>query len=225
LCIQDNGEREALRGRYFMVVWGYQGPGNAPRDSHTFAAFYNGDNLAEGNVNPATISWLPVTGVVRLFRVDPGRNLSLAQTLTRACQQGKRVSSWGPYEITAGLYRRALARIALLKSGKIAYHGLGHRPGAMNCIQAVGGITDTAFHPRTSWGFTASEVVVRHLHPFLISGKRISKSVANFARLLQMSKVKNAEAVRDLYEAFQSLRDVSHCSSTPPRPDFGHVGR
>jgi len=176
---QDDSDREALRGRYFMVVWGYQGPRNAPRESHTFAAFYNGDELAEGNVSPATISWLPVTGVVRLFQVAPGRNLSLAQTLTRACQQGKRIAAWGPYEVTGGLYRRALARIALLESGEIAYQGLGRRPGAMNCIQAVGDITGTAFHPGTSWGFTASEVVVRHLHPFLIAGKQMSKSLAN----------------------------------------------
>jgi len=39
-----------LRGRYFLMVWGYQGPGNAPKDSHSFAAFYDGDDLADGRV-------------------------------------------------------------------------------------------------------------------------------------------------------------------------------
>ena len=42
LAQSDKSEGEGLRGRYYMVVWAYQGADNAPRDSHTFAAFYNG---------------------------------------------------------------------------------------------------------------------------------------------------------------------------------------
>jgi hypothetical protein len=51
---------EDLRGRYFVVIWAYQG--HAPTDSHSFASFYNGDDLADGRVTPATISWLPADG-------------------------------------------------------------------------------------------------------------------------------------------------------------------
>jgi hypothetical protein len=162
-----------------MVVWGYQGPGNAPRESHTFATFYNGDDFADGRVAPATISWLPATGVVRPFAVKSGRNFSLAQTLVMACRAGKQVASWGPYEITFGLYRRAVARIRLLKSGRVAYSQLSLHPGTMNCIEAAGDLTETPFRPRISWGFAGSEAVVRHLSPYLKNGGRINKSVAN----------------------------------------------
>jgi hypothetical protein len=54
---------------------------NKPRDSHTFASFYGGDDLADGSVKSATISWLPESGVVHLLRVGRGRNFLLAQTL------------------------------------------------------------------------------------------------------------------------------------------------
>ena len=38
----------SLQHRYFLVVWGYQGAGNLPRDSHTFLTVYRGDDLVEG---------------------------------------------------------------------------------------------------------------------------------------------------------------------------------
>ena len=175
---QSESEHEGLRGRYFMVVWAYQGPGNAPRDSHTFVTFYDGDDLANSHVKPATISWFPATGVVRPFGVERGHNFSLAQTLAMACRGGKQLESWGPYEITFGLYRRALARISLLKSGKVSYSLMSLRPGTMNCIEAAGDITETPFRPGLSWGFAASEAVVRHFSSFLKNGKRISGAVA-----------------------------------------------
>jgi hypothetical protein len=95
-----------------------------------------------------------------------------------ACRSGKQLKWWGPYEITLGLYRWALARISLLKSGKVSYSLMSLRPGTMNCIEAAGDITDTPFRPGLSWGFAASAAVVRHLSPFFKNGKRISGSVA-----------------------------------------------
>ena len=168
-----------LRGRYFLVVWSYEGIGNLPRASHTFATFYDGGNLAAGRAAPATISWLSETGVVHLFGTRRGRNFSLAQTLAIACQAGKRVAALGPYEITTGLYRRALARIRSLDSGRVTYSGLGFGPGAMNCIRAVGDITETPLHPGPVWGFAASRAVVRHLRPFFKNGGRINQTVAH----------------------------------------------
>jgi hypothetical protein len=89
----------ALQGRYFLVVWGYQGQDNDVVKSHTFAGFYRGDDLANGDLNPATISWMPSTGIIHLFGAEKGRNFSLAQTLDMACRAGREVKSWGPYEI------------------------------------------------------------------------------------------------------------------------------
>ena len=167
---------EDLRGRYFVVIWAYQG--HAPTDSHSFASFYNGDDLADGRVTPATISWLSATGDVHPLQVEEGRNFSLTETLAMACQGGKRVANWGPYEISADLYRRALARIELLRSGQVAFSAVGSRPGAMNCIQAAGDLGHSPFRPGSSWGLAASEAIVRHLHRFFKNGGQPNYTIA-----------------------------------------------
>jgi hypothetical protein len=168
----------SLQNRYFLVVWGYQGEGNPPRESHTFLTVYRGDDLAEGRVAPATISWFPAGGVIHLVGVERGRNFSLRQTLAIACKGRKHVATWGPYEIPSALYRRALARIKLLQSGRMAYSALSLRPASMNCIEAAGDITNKRFHPFMSWGHQASKAVVRHLSPFFKDRGRMNQSVA-----------------------------------------------
>jgi hypothetical protein len=171
-------EVESLRNRYFVVVWGYEGDGNAPRDSHTFATFYKGDDLAERRVRPATISWLSATAAVPMLGASEGRNFSLTETLAMACRDRKRVARWGPYETSFDLYQRALARIRLLTSGRVAYSALALRPGTMNCIKAAGDITDAPFNPGISWGFAASKATVRHFSPFFKNGERLNTTVA-----------------------------------------------
>ena len=167
-----------LKGHYFLVVWGYQGQDNDVAQAHTFASFYSGDDLALGHVKPATISWLPSTGVVRLFGAERGRNFSLAQTMGMACRAGREVKSWGPYEIRPELYRRALRRIRLLNSGRIAYSMIDILPGTMNCIDAAGDITRTPLDTGMSWGFAATIEVVRHLSPYFKNNGRVVKAVA-----------------------------------------------
>jgi hypothetical protein len=166
-----------LQNRYFLVVWGYQATGNPPRESHTFLSVYRGNDLAKGRVAPATISWFPAAGMIHLVGVERGRNVSLGQTLTIACHGRKHVASWGPYEIPSALYQRALARIKLLHSGRVAFSALSLRPGSMNCIEAAGDITNKPFH-FMSWGHQGSRAVVRHLSPFFKDGGRINLTVA-----------------------------------------------
>ena len=174
----DFKHNAALQGRYFLVVWGYQGQDNDVVKAHTFAGFYSGGDLARGNFNPATISWLPTTGIVNLFGSEKGRNFSLTQTLSMACRFGGEIKSWGPYEIRPELYRRALRRIKLLNSGRIAYSMIDILPGTMNCIDAAGDITRTPLDTRMSWGFAASSEVVRHLSPYFKNNGRVVKAVA-----------------------------------------------
>jgi hypothetical protein len=193
----ESKQREARRGHYFVVVWGYQGPGNMPKDSHTFASFYDGDDLAEDPMKVATISWMPDSGFIHLLRIERGRNFSLAQTLAVACQARKQLKSWGPYEITPDLYRRALARIKLLDSGKVSFSALPRRPDTMNCFKAAGDITNTSFRPGMVWGFRASEAVVRHFSPFFKGEAQIGEGVA---RLVIGTRCQGKEA---------SLREVS----------------
>jgi len=168
----------SLQNRYFLVVWGYQGAGNLPRESHTFLSVYRGDDLASGRVAPATISWFPADRGVQLVGVERGHNFSLHQTLAMACQGRKHVAVWGPYEILPALYQRVLARIKLLESGRTDFSALSLRPGSMNCIEAAGDITNKPFHPLMSWGHQASKAVVRHLSPFFKDGGRINGTVA-----------------------------------------------
>lgn len=166
-----------LQGRYFLIVWGFQGQDNDVVEAHTFASFYSGDELARGNASPATISWLPTSGIVNLFGSEKGRNFSLTQTLEMACRTGREVKRWGPYEIRAELYQRALRRIKLLNSGRIAYSMIDILPGTMNCIDAAGDITRKPLDTGLSWGFMASAEVVRHLSPYFKNGRRVVKDL------------------------------------------------
>lgn len=158
--------RSALTGRYFLVVWGLQGPDNDVVDSHTFVSFYRGDELDKGIVKPATISWLPATGVVQLFGSEKGHNFTLAQTLRMACRPGRLLKSWGPYEIKPALFQRALRRIRRLQSGRIQYSMIDTDPGTINCIDAAGDLTPIPFDSGIAWGFVASDAVVQHLSPY-----------------------------------------------------------
>lgn len=162
--------RAALRGHYFLVVWGYQGPDNDVVHSHTFASFYSGNDLAKRIIKPATISWLPATGVVQPFGSERGHNFTLAQTLGMACRSGRDVKSWGPYEIKPALYRRALRRIRLLKSGRVQYSMIDTQAGTLNCIDAAGDLTPVPLDSGIAWGFVASDEVVRHLSPYFERG-------------------------------------------------------
>lgn len=161
---------QSLRGRYFAVIFGYQGTPNRAVDSHTFAAFLTGEDLERGDVyDPATISWLPRTGVVRPLRKEPGRNFSLSETIDIARRNRYEVRAFGPYEITADLYRRALRQIRFLESGAVEYKMIpGPLAGnAINCIMAVsqiGGSLKTG----AEWGFDASALVTQHLSPWMI---------------------------------------------------------
>src|SRR4051794_38100 len=67
-------EKPSLSGRYFLVVWSYQGPDDDVVHAHTFVSFYDGNDLAKGVVRPATISWLPASGTVHLFGAEKGHN-------------------------------------------------------------------------------------------------------------------------------------------------------
>jgi hypothetical protein len=173
---------QSLSGRYFLVVWSYQGPDDDIVHAHTFASFYNGNDLARGVVHPATISWLPASGVVHLFGDEKGRNFSLASTLHMACQAGRSVDHWGPFEIKHGLYLRAQRRIALLQSGRFRYEMLPSSPNAMNCIKAAGDITPDPLHTGILWGVAAGAAVTHHLSPYFVGGSHETIEIPGILR-------------------------------------------
>ena len=175
---QAAGKQTALRGHYFLVVWGYQGETNDVVQSHTFASFYNGEDLAHGIIKPTTISWLPASHIVQPFGVEKGHNFTLQQTLQMACQSGREVRFMGPYEIKPALFQRALKRIELLKSGRIRYSMFDTAHGTMNCIDAAGDLTPTPLDTGISWGFVASAKVVRHLSPYFVRSRKTIGALA-----------------------------------------------
>jgi hypothetical protein len=153
---------QSLHGRYFVVVWGYEGQPNVPENSHTFATFYRGDDLALGQAGLATISWIPPTGIVRPGVVERGKNFSLGETLALATRHHYRVAAFGPYEISAETYSNSLARIRLLNSGKVLYAMINGPGNTMNCIEAAGSVGEP-IHAGFSYGFAASQEVASHL--------------------------------------------------------------
>lgn len=173
----------ALGGRYFVVVWAYQGPDDDLTHAHTFTSFYRGLDLAKGIVRPATISWLPASRAVQPFGVEKGHNFSLHQTLRMACQAGRRIRAWGPYEIRSELYRRAMRRIELLKTAKVRYAMINALPKAMNCIAASGDITPKPLEAGVLWGEAASAEVAHHLSPYFIADYSVAlKSVVDLSK-------------------------------------------
>lgn len=161
-------ETTALMGRYFMIVWSFQGPDDDLVHAHTFVSFYRGDDLAKGNVQPETISWLPATANVQPFGSEKGQNFSLSETLQMACRAGRRVHSWGPYEIDATLFDSATKRLALLRSGRVRYSMINALPRSMNCITAAGDLTEVPLDTGILWGDAASAKVVQHFSPHIV---------------------------------------------------------
>ncbi|MBS0253334.1 MAG: hypothetical protein JSR78_19920 [Proteobacteria bacterium] len=161
-------ETTDLTGRYFMIVWSYQGPDGDLVHAHTFASFYLGDDLAKGVVRPETISWLPATAVVQPFGSEKGHNFSLTKTLQMACSAGRQIHSWGPYEIDATLFDSAIKRLALLYSGRVRYSMINALPRSMNCITAAGDLTGAPLDTGILWGNAASAKVVEHFSPHIL---------------------------------------------------------
>jgi hypothetical protein len=210
LVVAASASAESLKGRYFMVVWAYQGESNHPVDAHTFASFYRGDDLPRGASNPLTISWLPATGVVQLFGQERGRNFSLQETLRLARSRGYRLGAYGPYEIKAELYQRAQDRVRVLTSGRFAYTMLNGPADAINCIAAVGEIGGPIF-TGLNYGLAASFDVAEHLAAWMPAYPRVEQRVADILKIDSIIDRKQ-DSVQQLY----SERDRSPVETVQP---------
>lgn len=131
--------------RYYVTLFGGQGDLLRLRTAHTWATFICTAVTPAGEqvVSVDTISWLPATLHVRpcALRSETGVNLTLEETFDfMGTHRRRRVTAWGPYEITADRYRQALEQKALLESGAIRYHSLGlfgRRADVLHCIDGV----------------------------------------------------------------------------------------
>jgi hypothetical protein len=164
---------ETQVNRYYMVVLASQRADARPRASHTFAVFVR--TRGERVVETHSVSWMPATLVIMPLRrtPEPGRNLTLRETLQWARSVNAGISVWGPYEVRKELYDRALKLVERLNSGKVSYIALDGRfrgNGATNCIHAIGdldtekGMLETGFQH----GVPATALVVRHLQRWMV---------------------------------------------------------
>ena len=171
--------------RYLVVLFASQDASGSPRRAHTFATFLKveiGEPDADGvipteTLESTTISWLPVTGNIRLLaRSEPGRNFGLQESLAWAKEHGMQTTARGPFEIGKKLYERAVEQKAWLDSGEVAYKALDRRfrrGGAVNCIHAVSDlIPGPLLSTGAAYGDDATELVTQHLRPQLVDPDR-----------------------------------------------------
>jgi hypothetical protein len=186
--------------RCFMLVFASQGIRYLPQCVHTFATFVRAGDAPE--LECQTISWLPEDLNIKILRLwpQPGRNLSLDETVTLAKAKDARLLLWGPYRIDQELYERAKRQVERLNVGHVQYKAidLGFRPDtATNCFHAVSDI-DADFgllRTGTAFGPAASALVAAHLrrwiiepngvHPWLIERLGLDPSTIETQQLLR----------------------------------------
>ena len=138
--------RAAAQERYYLWVFSSQSTPKLPRYTHTWATFAKvTDCGGKRFVEALTISWMPATLNIRPYalRPEPGTNLDLPTTLRVAHSKCERISVWGPYEIDAPFYQRAVAQKARLESGRVLYRAVDpliRGEGISDCIHAVSDI-------------------------------------------------------------------------------------
>jgi hypothetical protein len=169
---------------YYMVVFGSDSRPMRPRFSHSWATFVRvpgGCPCGPPTPDAApiewfTISWLPCKVVLTphtLF-AEPGHNFDLAETFDAVLSQCQFVGAFGPYEIDADLYCRAVQKKDRLESGAVRYKTFNHgrNPDRVsNCVHALSEIEEDHLRlhvGRTNFGETASFLITKIHTPHII---------------------------------------------------------
>jgi hypothetical protein len=119
--------------RHYLLLFGSQDQTRRPAYTHTWATLVRVTETP-GCPTPALdvhdISWLPVGLAINAlsFRVEPGRNVDLHETIRNSLGTDQEIAMWGPYEVTYPFTVRFLTQKAFLDSGAIGYQ----------CVDAVG---------------------------------------------------------------------------------------
>jgi hypothetical protein len=172
------GMREPPPGEHFyVIVFGSENTPRIPRYTHTWATFVHVIDQGQGReplLETRTISWMPATLDIRpwRFRIEPGVNLGLHETLRYALDTGEHIAQWGPCECRPELYHRAAVQKEFLESGGMGYQcvdtvGQAGRTGVgCDCIH---GVTDMdpqytrARYRLIRFGIAASRFVANEL--------------------------------------------------------------
>ncbi len=162
--------------KYYALVFGSERvPYLRPDLTHTWAVAVKAtwvEGCPEPQLDVKQVSWLPATLEIHpwRFRVEPGVNLPLHDTIRWALGTGQSIALWGPYELEPRVYRRFLIQREFLESGRVGYQCIdtvgeaGREGTGCDCIHAITDM-DPQFsrlrYPLAFYGKPASRLLVR----------------------------------------------------------------
>jgi hypothetical protein len=163
--------------RYYVVLFGSETkPILRPKYTHTWAAAVRAVDQPGGSpaLEVNTISWMPATLEIRPLsrEVEPGRNLSLEESIENATRTGQEIAMWGPYEVWHGAYYRFMVQKAFLESGRVGYQCIdswgeaGRTGDGCDCIHAITDLDPEfgrARYPLSFFGQPATANLTRRL--------------------------------------------------------------
>lgn len=158
---------------HYVMIFAHQDTpaGKRPslRSVHSFASWAE----VEGRdvKDQFTVSWVGVHGVRALGGSQPGRNLSLEETLREARCHGWRVSMFGPYRVTEDAFasaKRQFERLEWAEATRQVQYRLLDRltwrsaaSPSFHCVHALVDITGVKERTGSIAGVTASEFIVQ----------------------------------------------------------------
>jgi hypothetical protein len=162
--------------RYYILMFASQSTPRVPARSHTWAMAIKVTQAPSGEpqIKTDTISWLPDSMKIRWwkFSVEPGSNFSNEFSIEHALKTGQRVSAWGPYELSPGLYKRFVVQKAFLDSDAIGYQctdaigesaRFGNGSDCFHAISDMDPLFDRGNYPLRYFGNRATLNIVRQL--------------------------------------------------------------
>ncbi|HEY7425456.1 MAG TPA: hypothetical protein VH682_14590 [Gemmataceae bacterium] len=160
----------------YMLIFAAQTHPKIPRLTHTFGTIVKVTDAPPGSAAPClevyTISWLPRTLKVHPYRLhdEPGRNLTLEETLSWAFDNHMDVSEWGPYAIEPNFFARVYNEYARIERGEFRYKAIDPRQRGARTTDCIHAVTDI------------DQLDSRNTYPFLRSGDAATRK---FVRVLR----------------------------------------
>ncbi len=159
---------------FYATLFGSESVPKIPHLTHSFGTVIRVVDQRAGEpplIESHTISWLPASLKVDIWRLEPekGANLDLHETLKFVLASGERVSQWGPYECRPELYYRFLVQKEFLESGRVGYQAndeLGEAARKADGCDCIHALTDMdprfarGHYPLIRIGDTATEFIV-----------------------------------------------------------------
>jgi hypothetical protein len=159
---------------YYALVFGSQSEPKRLRYTHTWATLIKatgeGNDLTTYALEVNTVSWLPRTLKVKVWRSspEPGVNLDLYSTLNAMYANHESVTMWGPFVVEKLIYERSLRVTQILNSGSAQYRAIDSPRDLLvsDCIHAVAAV-DPIFgrnhYPLVRIGKPASRFIAREI--------------------------------------------------------------